>query len=88
MIIYDYLESPVLWIEDNPDSSEQGHSLAIPVEYVRAVLEVKSTFCTKAVKDAIEHLSDLRPLMKALGQRLAALQASPTAGIPLWDSLH
>ena len=68
VIIYDYLESPVLWIEDNPDSSEQGRSLAIPVEYVCAGLEVKSRFCTKAVKDAIEHLSDLRPLMKAIDQ--------------------
>lgn len=68
VIIYDYLESPVLWIEDNPDSSEQGWSLAIPVEYVRAVLEVKSAFCTKPVKDAIEHLSDLRPLMQAIDQ--------------------
>jgi hypothetical protein len=68
VIIYDYLESPVLWIEDNPDSSEQGWSLAIPVEHVRAVLEVKSRFYTKAVKDAIEHLSDLRPLMNAVDQ--------------------
>jgi hypothetical protein len=68
VIIYDYLESPVLWIEDNPDSSEQGWSLAIPVEYVRAVLEVKSALCTKPVKDAIEHLSDLRPLMQAIDQ--------------------
>jgi hypothetical protein len=38
------------------------------LKYVRAVLEVKSRFCTKAVKDAIEHLSDLRPLMMAIDQ--------------------
>jgi len=68
VIIYDHLESPVLWIEDNPDSSEQGRSLAIPVEYVRSVLEVKSAFSTKVVKDSIEHLSDLCPLMKSVDE--------------------
>src|SRR5262245_34828011 len=64
VIIYDHLESPVLWVEDNPDSSKQGRSLAIPVEHVRSVLEVKSAFCAKSAKDAIEHLTDLSPLMK------------------------
>lgn len=44
VIVYDQLESPILLVEDNPDSSGQGRSLAIPVEYVRAVIEVKSAF--------------------------------------------
>lgn len=44
VIVYDQLESPVLWVEGNPDSSNQGQSLAIPVEYVHAVFEVKSAF--------------------------------------------
>jgi len=63
VIIYDQLESPVLWVEDYPDTSSQGRSLAIPVEYVKGVLEVKSKFSPKAVGDAIEHLKDLLPLM-------------------------
>ena len=63
VIIYDYLESPVLWIEDYPDLSAQGRSLAIPVEYVCCVLEVKSNFSTSTVTDAMEHLADLLPLM-------------------------
>ncbi|RZJ23676.1 MAG: hypothetical protein EON51_02010 [Acinetobacter sp.] len=63
VIIYDQLESPVLWVEDNPDSSSQGKSLAIPVEYVRAVLEVKSAFNRKSAKDAVEQLSKLKPLL-------------------------
>lgn len=63
VIIYDQLESPVLWIEDNPDSSGQGKSLAIPVEYVRTVIEVKSAFNKKSAKDAVEHLSKLKPLL-------------------------
>lgn len=63
VIIYDQLESPVLWVEDFPDTSTQGRSLAIPVEYVRCVLEVKSDFSSKTVGEAMEHLKDLLPLM-------------------------
>lgn len=63
VIIYDQLESPVLWVEDYPDVSSQGRSLAIPVEYVRGVLEIKSGFSPKTVGDAIDHLKDLLPLM-------------------------
>jgi len=62
VIIYDHLESPVLWVEDTPDASPQGRSLAIPVEHVRCVLEVKSNFSPSTVNDAIEHLKDLLPL--------------------------
>jgi hypothetical protein len=66
VIIYDQLDSPVLWTEGNPDSSAQGHSRAIPVEYVRGVLEVKSNFSATTVKVAIEHLRDLSPVMSGL----------------------
>jgi hypothetical protein len=63
VIIYDQLESPVLWVEGSPDVSRQGRSLAIPAEYVRAVLEVKSAFSPGTVESAMEHLKDLLPLM-------------------------
>jgi hypothetical protein len=66
VIIYDQLESPVLWVEDNPDASAQGRSLAIPVEYVRGVLEVKSNFSATDVKKAIEHLGDLSAVMQGI----------------------
>jgi hypothetical protein len=68
VIIYDQLEAPVLWIEGNPDSSTQDRSLAIPVEHVLAVLEVKAKFSSGTVKDAIEHLADLAPLMAAIDE--------------------
>jgi len=64
VIIYDRLESPVLWVEDSPDDSSQGRPLAIPVEYVLAVLEVKATFSSTTVKKAMDHLDDLLPVMK------------------------
>ena len=64
VIIYDALESPALWIEDNPDSSAGGRSMAIPVEHVRAVLEVKSHFSATTVRASIDHLRDLAEVMK------------------------
>ena len=66
VIIYEHLDSPVLWIEDSHDKSEQGRSLAIPAEYVKAVIEVKSAFKNKTVKDAIDHLGELKKLMSGM----------------------
>jgi hypothetical protein len=66
VIIYDQLESPVLWVEENPDSSGQGKSLAIPVEYVHAVFEVKSAFNKQSAKEAVEQLAKLKPLLARL----------------------
>jgi len=63
VIIYDQQESPILWVEDNPDASSQGQSMAIPAEYVRAVLEIKSRFTPSTVDDAMGHLRDLLPIM-------------------------
>lgn len=66
VVIYDRLEAPVLWVEDNPDVSSAGRSLAVPVEYVHSVLEVKSQLTVKTVRDAISHLADLKPLMSGV----------------------
>jgi hypothetical protein len=66
VIIYDVLESPILWIENNPDTSIQGHSRAIPAEYVKCVLEIKSQFTSKNANDALKHLKELLPLMSNL----------------------
>jgi hypothetical protein len=66
VIIYDALNSPVLWIENNPDSSSDGKSKAIPVEHVFGILEIKSSFDTKTVEDALQHLKELKPLMKKI----------------------
>jgi hypothetical protein len=68
VIIYDRLEAPVLWVEDNPDMSSAGRSLAVPVEHVHAVLEVKSQLTIKTARNAVEHLADLKPLMQAIDE--------------------
>jgi len=66
VIIYEQLEAPILWVDENPDYSEQGRSLAIPVEYVRGVIEVKSAFNKTTSTDAINHLAKLKPLMQKI----------------------
>lgn len=66
VVIFDRLLSPVLWIEDNPDSSEQGVSRAIPAEHVLAVLEVKTSLSKRAASQAVEHLFDLSRLMQGM----------------------
>jgi hypothetical protein len=66
VIIYDRLESPVLWVDSNPDSSAQGASRAILVEHVRAVLEIKSSFDPSTVAEAMAHLQELAPLLAGI----------------------
>jgi hypothetical protein len=44
ILIYDQLESPVLFVKESPESTAAGSRLAIPIEHVRGVVEVKATF--------------------------------------------
>lgn len=63
VIIYEQLEAPILWTESNKDKSELGLSRVIPAEHVRAIIEVKSALSRKTMRDAIDKLDELRPLM-------------------------
>jgi hypothetical protein len=63
VIIYDQLESPVLWVEADPDRSKLGTVRAIPAEYVRSVIEIKSAFNLVAVRKAREKLNELASLL-------------------------
>jgi hypothetical protein len=63
VIIYDCLNSPVLWVEGNHDSSHQGRSRAIPAEYIKAIIEVKSVFNNKNVLESISHLQQLNSML-------------------------
>jgi hypothetical protein len=65
-IIYDQLESPVLWREDHSDLSPDGFSRALPAEHVYAVIEVKSSLDSSTTAAAIKHLSDLHPLLVSM----------------------
>lgn len=64
VIIYNQLESPVLWLDDNADLSSGGSSRAIPAEYVQAVIEVKSSYDAPNAAKAIRHLFELEPLLE------------------------
>jgi hypothetical protein len=66
VIIYNQHDSPILWIEDNSDTSLSGRSLAIPAEYVYSVMEVKASFEPSTTKDALAHLQDLEPLLAGI----------------------
>lgn len=66
VIIYDKLNSPVLWSEEDFDTSDLGKKLAIPAKYVLSVIEIKSTFNQKNVQDAINKLTELSELSKYL----------------------
>lgn len=63
VIIYDALNAPVMWAEDNPDVVPERRNQAIPARHVIAILEVKArlngTESTKATSKLIE-LNELR----------------------------
>jgi hypothetical protein len=59
VIIYDQLNSPILWVEGNHDQKIK----AIPAEFVHMVFEVKSNLTTDSSKKAIEKLNELIPLL-------------------------
>ncbi len=63
VIIYNKLDSPVLWTETSPDHSMAGRIRAIPVEYVYGVLEVKATLNAKNIVDAFKKLDELTPFL-------------------------
>lgn len=65
-IIYDQINCPILWIDNNPDKSEQGKSKAIPVEYVHGVLEIKSKINAESLASGLSKLDELKPLLSKI----------------------
>ncbi|GBE31685.1 hypothetical protein BMS3Bbin05_00588 [bacterium BMS3Bbin05] len=72
VIIFDAINSPILWGETNFDKSNQGKSRAIPAEYVHSILEVKSTLTLKSIKDAKEKLKELNDSSSLLNQNYSS----------------
>jgi hypothetical protein len=66
VIIYDELDAPTLWVEDNKDKSESARIKIIPAEFVRAIIEVKSSFSRATVREAIAKLEELEPLTSGI----------------------
>src|SRR6266704_1510916 len=59
IIIYDQLEAPTLWVEENRDKADRGRARIIPAENVGAVIEVKAAFNRTTVVDATARISQL-----------------------------
>jgi hypothetical protein len=68
IIIFDQMRSPILWHEENLDSSMPAMARAIPAEFVYCVMEIKSRLTSENVQEALEHLALLLPLyFRSLG---------------------
>ena len=68
IIIYNYLEAPVLWTEGNQDNSEQGKYRAIPAKYVIAVYEVKARLTKSNATDALSKLNQTKDFSDQLNK--------------------
>ena len=66
VIIYNQLDSPILWTEGNYDQSEQGKYRAIPAKHVMAVYEIKSRLTKANVTDAINKLNQTKDFSSQL----------------------
>lgn len=66
VIIYDRLNAPILWVDENPDRSDLGQKQAIPADYVQAVCEVKARFTRQNVVDALGKLAPLNQFARKL----------------------
>lgn len=64
VIIYDRTESPVLWIDDNPDLSDQGKSKAILSNHVKAIIEVKASVTRESVKKVACQIARINNIYK------------------------
>lgn len=62
VIVYDAMNSPVLWMDANYDTADQGRKRAIPAKHVCAVLEVKAALSRDTAEKAIGKLSQMNSL--------------------------
>jgi len=72
VIVYDALNSPVMWIDGDYDTSDQGRKRAIPAKHVRAVLEVKASLTASTAQEALAKLAQLNTITKHLPPTFAS----------------
>lgn len=72
VIIYNKIESPILWVEGNLDDSDSGKSRAIPAKYVVAIYEVKSTLDKRNATDSITKLKEINSFATHLPQNFSS----------------
>lgn len=59
IIIYDALESPVLSVRRNKEETQSSGKRGIPIEFVKAVIEVKASFDKAMVLKVVDKLTKL-----------------------------
>lgn len=72
VIVYDAVDSPVLWAESTLDKSELGKSRAIPAENVYSVFEVKSTLTTQSISEAKKKLLEINEFREYLNSNFTS----------------
>lgn len=63
IIIYDAIESPILYTRGETGKNENEIKRAIPIEYVRGVIEVKATLSPKNAEKAVNKLLKLQAFL-------------------------
>lgn len=72
VIIFDALNAPILWVDDNPDQSQQGRKRAIPAKYVHCVLEVKASFGADPAREAFNKLRQINEIAAHLPSQFSS----------------
>ena len=68
IIIFDKLNSPVLWEDGTNDTSDHGKIRAIPSQYVNAVIEVKARLTMESSSESMRKLESIYPIKNYLPQ--------------------
>jgi hypothetical protein len=63
VVVYDAIESPILFTREASDGDDHVERRAIPVEYVRSIVEVKSALNPKSTKEVVKKLRKLKPFL-------------------------
>jgi hypothetical protein len=91
VIIFDALNAPVLWTDENPDQTEQGKRRAIPARYVYSVIEVKAAFSATSARDALNKLRELNAIASHFPRQYSStviFMELPAALVPQGDLLR
>ncbi len=66
LLIYDQVNAPILWIDGDYDSSDQGKKRAIPAKHINAAFEIKASLTVPSAREALKKLSEFNELKEHL----------------------
>ncbi len=68
LLVYDEISAPILWMDSDYDSSEQGKRRAIPAKHVLSAFEIKASLTRQGAIDAMTKLNQFNELVGYLPQ--------------------